>query len=68
MRTIKRFITIFGLTAAVAIAASAQTILTALDGTRVDVQGQKGKLVVLAVGAVVAAAVAKQAEYTNIAC
>lgn len=65
MRTIKRFITIIGLTAAVAIATSAQTNLTALDGTRVDVQGQHGKVVVLAVGACWLPLSAKQAEYTN---
>jgi thiol-disulfide isomerase/thioredoxin len=65
MRTIKRFITIFGLTAAFVIAASAQTNLTAVDGTRVDVQGQHGKVVVLAVGACWLPLSAKQAEYTN---
>jgi thiol-disulfide isomerase/thioredoxin len=65
MRTLNRFITVFSLTAAVAIAASAQTNLTGVDGTRVDIQGQRGKVVVLAVGACWLPLSAKQAEYTN---
>ena len=65
MRTIKRFISIFGVMAMIAVAAMAQTNLTAVDGTRVDVQGQRGKVVVLAVGACWLPLSAKQAEYTN---
>ncbi len=46
-------------------AASAQTILTSIDGTRVDVEKQSGKVVVLAVGAAWLPLSAKQAEFTN---
>lgn len=47
-------------------AASAQTSLTSLDGTRVDVQGQNGKVVILAVGAKWLPLSKKQADFTNI--
>lgn len=46
-------------------AASAQTTLTSIDGTRVDVEGQTGKVVVLAVGASWLPLSGKQAEFTN---
>ncbi len=44
---------------------SAQTILTTLDGARVDIAGQRGKVVVLAIGATWLPLSTKQAEYTN---
>ena len=66
MKTIKGFIAIVGLTAVMSLAASAQTSLTTLDGSRVDVQAQRGKVVILALGASWLPLSAKQAEYTNI--
>jgi thiol-disulfide isomerase/thioredoxin len=47
-------------------AANAQTSLTSLDGARVDVQGQNGKVVILAVGAKWLPLSKKQADFTNI--
>ena len=44
---------------------SAQTILTSLDGTRIDVENQRGKVVVLAIGASWLPLSGKQAEFTN---
>jgi thiol-disulfide isomerase/thioredoxin len=52
MRNIKSILTILGFVFAFSIAAPAQAVtLTSLDGERVNVQGQKGKIVVLAIGA-----------------
>lgn len=48
-----------------AMALQAQTNLTAIDGTRVNVEGQTGKVVVLAIGASWLPLSDKQAEYTN---
>ena len=45
--------------------ATAQTPLQSLDGERIDVQGQKGKVVILAMGASWLPLSGKQAEYTN---
>lgn len=64
MRTIKGLITTLTLTLLIAAATAAQS-LTSLDGTRVDVEAQRGKVVVLAVGASWLPLSAKQAEYTN---
>ncbi len=49
-----------------ALAASAQTNLTTLDGANVNVQGQSGKVVVLAIGASWLPLSEKQAEFTNL--
>jgi hypothetical protein len=65
MQTIDRLLIIFGLTAALALAASAQTDLTSTDGTHVNVQGQRGKVVVLAIGARWLPLSNVQADYTN---
>ena len=65
MKTLKGFIAILTLTLAAVFAASAQTSLTSLDGTRVDVEGQNGKVVVLAIGASWLPLSNKQAEFTN---
>ncbi len=46
-------------------AAAAQTVLSTLDGGRVDLDNQRGKVVVLAVGAAWLPLSAKQADYTN---
>ncbi len=51
MKRLRNFIAVFGFTAVLAVGASAQTPLTSLEGGSVNVQGQKGRVVVLAVGA-----------------
>ena len=66
MRTIKSFVVVFGLLIAFAFAVSAQTSLPSLNGSRVDVQGHRGKVVILAMGASWLPLSNKQAEYTNI--
>ena len=45
--------------------ATAQTSLTSTTGAKVDIEGQKGKVVVLAIGASWLPLSGKQAEYTN---
>ncbi len=65
MKNLKGFVTIFALSLVLAVAASAQTVLTSLDGGRVDVESFRGKVVILAVGAAWVPLSAKQAEYTN---
>jgi thiol-disulfide isomerase/thioredoxin len=66
MKTIKNLVLVLGLLFAVSIGISAQTALTTLDGTKIDVQGHDGKVVILAMGASWLPLSAKQAEYTNI--
>ncbi len=66
MKTIKGSIAILALTLATAFTASAQTNLTSLDGTRVNVEGQNGKVVVLAIGASWLPLSNKEAEFTNV--
>ena len=51
MKNINSILTVFGLLIAFSLSVSAQTSLTSLDGGKIDVQGQKGKVVVLAIGA-----------------
>lgn len=65
MNTIKGYISILALTLMLAGAAFSQTVLTSPDGSRVDVDAQRGKVVVLAVGAAWLPLSAKQAEITN---
>lgn len=65
MKTLRGFIAMLSIMLAGTFAALAQTTLTSIDGTRVDVEGQKGKVVVLAVGASWLPLSGKQAEYTN---
>ena len=65
MKTLKGFIAILSITLAAAFAASAQTNLTSLDGSRVNVEGQNSKVVVLAIGASWLPLSNKQAEFTN---
>ena len=65
MKTLKSIALVFAIVGVFAFAASAQTSLTNLDGGSVDVQAQKGKVVVLAVGASWLPLSNKQAEYTN---
>lgn len=65
MKAIKLFLAVAGLLSGISISASAQTPLQTLDGGSTDVQAQKGKVVVLAVGASWLALSGKQAEFTN---
>jgi thiol-disulfide isomerase/thioredoxin len=65
MRTMKSLVAVLGLMVASVFAIAGQTQLTSLDGTRVDVQGQRGKVVILALGASWLPLSNKQAEYTN---
>src|ERR1043166_8891287 len=65
MRTIKGFFTILSLTLIFAIGALSQTVLNSIDGSRVDLDAQRGKVVVLAVGASWLPLSAKQIEVTN---
>jgi len=65
MKNIKFFAAVLIVTGALALVGTAQTSLVGLDGSRVDVQGQRGKVVVLAVGASWLPLSGKQAEYTN---
>lgn len=65
MKTLRNFIGIFGIVIAAVITASAQVNLTSIDGNRVDVNGQTGKVVVLAIGARWLPLSNKQAEATN---
>ncbi|MFN0277653.1 MAG: TlpA family protein disulfide reductase [Pyrinomonadaceae bacterium] len=64
MKTLRGFIAILSLTFAAAFAVSAQSI-TSLDGASVNVAGQNGKVVVLAIGASWLPLSNKQAEFTN---
>lgn len=65
MKTTKGFITILSVTIILSAAAFSQTLLTSTDGSRIDIEAQSGKVVVLAVGAAWLPLSAKQAEYTN---
>jgi thiol-disulfide isomerase/thioredoxin len=65
MKTLRGFITILSITLAVAVAASAQINLTAIDGSRVNIEGQHGKVVILAIGASWLPLSEKQAEFTT---
>lgn len=65
MKRLKNLLAVLALALVSALAVSAQTNLAGLDGSRVDVQGQNGKVVILAVGATWLPLSAKQVEYTN---
>lgn len=65
MRYIYLTIAVLLISLGAAVSASAQTFLTSLDGDRVDVQGQRGKVVILAIGASWLPLSGKQSEYTN---
>jgi thiol-disulfide isomerase/thioredoxin len=65
MRNFKNIIAVFGLAAVFALSASAQTVLTGLTGSKVDVEAQNGKVVVLAIGASWLPLSEKQVEITN---
>jgi hypothetical protein len=65
MTKIKYLFLALSITAALCMSATAQTTLTSLDGSRIDVQGQRGKVVILAVGASWLPLSGKQADFTN---
>jgi thiol-disulfide isomerase/thioredoxin len=65
MRTVKSLAAVLGLIVASVFVVAGQTTLTSLDGTRIDVEGQRGKVVILAIGASWLPLSNKQAEYTN---
>jgi thiol-disulfide isomerase/thioredoxin len=66
MRSIKNLIAVFSLVFFVSLAVSAQTSLASLNGGQIDVQGQRGKVVILALGASWLPLSKQQAEYTNV--
>jgi thiol-disulfide isomerase/thioredoxin len=66
MKIVRGFFSIVGLAIALVMSVSAQTSLTPLGGGSFDIQSQKGKVVVLAVGATWLPLSVKQAEYANI--
>ncbi|HMT09490.1 MAG TPA: TlpA disulfide reductase family protein [Pyrinomonadaceae bacterium] len=65
MKNLKHNISFLVLATVFAVSAAAQTNLTSLDGAKVDVEAQTGKVVVMAIGAAWLPLSAKQAEYTN---
>lgn len=65
MKTVKFGFVVLVIAVAAVLSTAAQTPLVGLDGSRVDVQGQRGKVVILALGASWLPLSAKQAEYTN---
>jgi thiol-disulfide isomerase/thioredoxin len=64
MRTVKGFIALLGLVTGFAVAASAQS-LASLDGSRVALDAQQGKVVILSYGASWLPLSGKQAEFAN---
>ena len=66
MKTIRFIAAVIGLVTVCALATTAQTSLNSLDGSRIDVQGQRGKVVILALGASWLPLSNKQVEYTNV--
>src|SRR5687768_13346493 len=66
MKNLKSLIAVFAVVILLSAAAVAQTQLSALDGARVDIDGQRGKVVILALGATWLPLSNKQAEYTNV--
>ncbi len=65
MKTLKATFLTLALTLLVSAVAAAQTSLASVEGSRVDVEAQNGKVVVLAVGASWLPLSSKQAEFAN---
>src|SRR6476620_9071200 len=65
MKTFKKILAGTLVTIALSLTALAQASLKSLDGSNVDIQGQHGKVVILAVGARWVPLSAKQADFTN---
>ena len=66
MKNLKNFLVLIFTVAAFALAAQAQTSLQRVGGGTVDLQAQKGKVVVLAYGAKWLPLSAKQVDFTNV--
>ena len=66
MRSITKFIAILSLVLVSIGVSFGQTSLSGLSGGQVDVQGQRGKVVILAMGASWLPLSKSQAEYTNV--
>lgn len=66
MKNLKGLITTIALTLVFSAAALSQTVLNSIDGARINVEAQNGKVVVLAVGAAWLPLSAKQVEFTNV--
>ncbi|MEO8649695.1 MAG: TlpA disulfide reductase family protein [Acidobacteriota bacterium] len=64
MKTLKSIFSVFIVTGALAVGLFAQTSLSTIDGKSVDIEAQKGKVVILAVGAKWLPLSGKQAEFT----
>lgn len=65
MKTLRGFISILAVTLVLALAAFSQTVLTKLDGGKVDVESHNGKVVVLAIGATWLPLSENEAVFTN---
>lgn len=65
MKNLKGLITTIALTLVFSAVAMSQTVLSTLEGAKVDVEAQRGKVVVLAVGAAWLPLSLKQADFTN---
>lgn len=65
MKNVSRFLVISILSLVAAVGVTAQTNLVSVDGGRINVEGQSGKVVLLSVGAAWLPLSTKQAEYTN---
>ncbi len=65
MKNIKSILAIFGLLVVFAFSVSAQTNLSTLDGGKVNIEGQKGKVVILAIGATWLPLSKEQSAITN---
>ena len=65
MKSLKGLISVFALAVALSVSVSAQSQMTSLGGGNFDMQSQKGKVVILAVGATWLPLSVKQAEYAN---
>ena len=66
MKTLKNLALVLGLLVSITMAAWAQSPLPSLNGSAVDIQGQRGKVVILALGARWLPLSGTQAEYTNV--
>jgi len=66
MRTIKYFAAALIVSIAFTLSAYSQTTLSTVDGSSIDLDSQRGKVVILAVGARWLPLSAKQAEFANI--
>lgn len=65
MKTLRKFIAGSAFAMLFSAAAFGQSTLRSLDGSSVDIQGQRNKVVILAVGARWVPLSAKQADFTN---